>query len=256
MAKSDKKKLREELFLKKKLAEVSVDPYADFTGTKTELAFLKLSDFMAKNRFKVFATLLILAVIMIAFVSIGEYIRSTENKAMIQAEALERKWEKNPTITNDEKIAQMEAFLNEHSSKNTKLLFSKRLGDSYLEKKEFAKAATYYETILSSIEEPKEMKAYFSMIAGNARENAKEFPKAGAHYSRATSLLMNNREANTFYAWALYSSARMKLLQDQKDAAKLELKKILDLEDKQTSGPYLNDVKQLATYLILSINKG
>jgi tetratricopeptide (TPR) repeat protein len=232
-----------------------VYPYADFQGTKTELFFLKVSGFMSRNRFKVFIGIIAFATILSAIAGFGEVMRYRENKATILAEQLELKFDKNPSLTVDAKIQEMEIFLKEHSAKNTTLRISKRLADAYTEKKDFSKSAILLEKIANTIEEPKEMKAYYFYLAGNARDNAKEPKVALDHFAKANSFLTNNRETPTFQAWTLYSMARMKYQEGQLDSAKADLKKILDIEEKYP-GPYLNEVKQLATYLILKINKG
>ena len=261
MAKFDRKKHRDDMFQKQKqqkeqeqLKLLEEKKYEEFEGSKSELFFLKASDFMARHRVKVFGG--ILAVLAVVGITIGvkEYITTKEEKATIAAEALETKLSK-PGLDVDARIKELEGFLSSNDAKNTTLRFSKKLADLSADKKDFKKAAESMEKAISLLNEPKELKAYYHYLAGSYRENAKEVKPALDHYSKASALLGSNRETNTFSAWCLYHSARMKLQDNQKEAAVSDLKKIISIEP-QYETAFLSDVKQLSLYLLLKLNKG
>jgi tetratricopeptide (TPR) repeat protein len=254
MGKLDRKKFRKELKEKEILAKEE-NPYEDFEGSPVELFFVRVGNFISQNRVPFFGTIFGILLLIIAIVAWGEFRKYREDNATGDVERLERRHEKNPAVTLDDKIKDYEVFLEQHSTRNTNLRVSKVLADLYAEKKDFSKAAGHMEKAASLATELKEVQTFYYYIAGIYRDGAGESKLALENFQRASTSLGNNKEAPNLSAWIYFHLGRLKVAEGQKESGIADLKKVLDAEAKY-EGPALAEVKQLATYLILKTNKG
>jgi tetratricopeptide (TPR) repeat protein len=254
MSKFDRKKFREEL-RKKELEAMEKNPFENFEGSQTELFLLKVSHYIAKNKFIVLGILLSIVLAVAIAIGVDEYLKYKHENAVAEIEKIEKKHSKDPAITLDAKIQDYETFLQTHDSARINIRTFKSLANLYAEKKDFEKASSYMEKAANLASDVAEVQAYLYYSAGNLFEANKNYKKALENYSKASGLTFTNRELPNLNAMIYYSMARMKLEEGQKDAAVQDLKKLLEIEAKYEN-PVLSEAKQMATYLILKLNKG
>ncbi len=253
MGKFDRKKFRKDLKAKHDQV-LQEDPYQNFEGSPFELFFLKLGNFISRNRVAFYSTLLGIFLVIFFVVAWGEYLKSKEEEATIALEKLEKKFEKDLLDTNS-KIKEYEEYLSKHSEKGVTLRVSKYLSDLYLEKKDFQKAAEHMEHAASLIENHKELKALYYSLAGNYRENANQIQEAITNYQKSANVISNNKELPNLTALVFFEMGRLKLQQGNKEEGITNLKKVLEIEAKHES-PYIKQIREKATYLIMKSNKG
>ncbi|XDD49317.1 tetratricopeptide repeat protein [Leptospira sp. WS92.C1] len=234
--------------------EVKVDPYADFQGSKLELALIRFFRAVATHIKQVLIGVGVLVVIVLAFVIYIQYQESQFEKGTIALEALDKKFRNNPSIDLKEKIKAYEEVSVQYSSKKLDLRLAKALSDLYSRNGEFQKAADKLEWAGKGIDEPTEIKAYYFYLAGNLREREGNFTLAETNFNTAATLLANTREANGFLAWSLYQTGRLKAKNGKKAEAIESLKKVLDQDIKTPATDY-NTVKQYATFLLIQLNQ-
>jgi len=251
MSKFDRKKFREEIQRKAVEGPVGVQ---SGEHSKIEIFFHNLAVFIKKNRFQVFSTIAGIVLVIIIIISVTEYIKHRENVATIEIEKIEKKHLQNPLIDIKDKIKDYEKFQKDFTLERPFLRSSKVLSELYAKNGEFSKAAVSLENAAKKIEDSKEVKAYYFYIAGNYRERANEMKEALQDYNIASSLL-TPKDTPSFSAWSLYQSARLKALTGDKEGAKKDLSKVLEI-DSPESAENLKSVKELTTYLILKLNKG
>ncbi|EQA71568.1 hypothetical protein [Leptospira noguchii] len=234
--------------------EVKVDPYADFQGSKMELAFAKFFRAISFRIKEVLIGVGAILVIVLAVVIYVQYQDSQFEKGTIALEILEKKFRTNPTTDLKEKIKAYEEISAQYSSKKLELRLAKTLSDLYSRNGEFQKAADKLEWAGKKIEEPTEVKAYYFYLAGNLREREGNLALAETDFSVSANLLANTREANGFLAWSLYQTGRLQVKNGKKAEATESLKKVLDQEIKTPATDY-NTVKQYATFLLIQLNQ-
>ncbi|RHX94464.1 hypothetical protein DLM76_10320 [Leptospira yasudae] len=234
--------------------EVKVDPYADFQGSKIELALIKFFRAVASRIKEVLIGAGTILVIILAFVIYFQYQDAQFEKGTLALEALEKKFRANPAIDLKEKIKAYEEISSQYSSKKLDLRLAKVLSDLYSRNGEFQKAAEKIEWAGKKIDEPTEVKAYYFYLAGNLREREGNFELAETDFATAANLLSNTREANGFLAWSLYQTGRLKAKNGKKAEAIESLKKVLDQDIKTPATDY-NTVKQFATFLLIQLNQ-
>ncbi|MBE7412060.1 MAG: hypothetical protein L6Q54_05490 [Leptospiraceae bacterium] len=251
MSKFDRKKFREDL--QRKAAEGPIEvPSGDLSSV--EIFFHKLSVFIKRNRIQVFSAILGIVVVIVLIISITEYIKYRENVATVEIEKIEKKHLQNPLIDIKDKIKDYEKYQKDFTLEKPFLRSSKVLSELYAKNGEFSKAAIALESAGKKIEDSKEIKAYYFYIAGNYRERANEMKEALQNYGISNSLL-TPKDTPSFSAWSLYSTARLKLLTGDKEGAKKDLAKVLEIDSPEFE-ENLKSVKELATYLIIKLNKG
>ncbi|MCU0824304.1 MAG: hypothetical protein MUF77_06640 [Leptospira sp.] len=236
------KKREEELIQK--------DEFADFEGSKAELLFLRFTRFLAKNRKTVFISLGVAVVVLASLIGFFEYRDYLFQKETVTLEDLNIKNQKS-NANLDSKIQGLESFLKDQSTGKMELRVWKDLSKLYAEKGEFGKAAEYLENAGKKIDTPKEMKGFYFYIAGNYREKENNLPKSLENYKIASTVLETSRELNGFKAWSFYQTGRLSSLTGDKVQAKQFLEKALKLEGGET----LEEVKLLASYLLLKLGK-
>lgn len=234
--------------------EVKVDPYADFQGSKLELALIKFFRSVATHIKQVLIGAGAIIAIVLAVVIYVQYQESQFEKGTIALEALDKKFRANPGIDLKEKIKSYEEVSAQYSSKKLDLRLAKALSDLYSRNGEFQKAADKLEWAGKKIDEPTEVKAYYFYLAGNLREREGNFALAETNFNTAATLLANTREANGFLAWSLYQTGRLKAKNGKKAEAIESLKKVLDQDIKTPATDY-NTVKQYATFLLIQLNQ-
>ncbi|EMN02291.1 tetratricopeptide repeat protein [Leptospira noguchii str. 1993005606] len=234
--------------------EVKVDPYADFQGSKMELAFAKFFRAISFRIKEVLIGVGAILVIVLAVVIYVQYQDSQFEKGTIALEILEKKFRANPATDLKEKIKAYEEISAQYSSKKLELRLAKTLSDLYSRNGEFQKAADKLEWAGKKIEEPTEVKAYYFYLAGNLREREGNLALAETDFSVSANLLANTREANGFLAWSLYQTGRLQVKNGKKAEATESLKKVLDQEIKTPATDY-NTVKQYATFLLIQLNQ-
>lgn len=254
MGKLDRKKIRSEV-RKEKEAQEEKDPFHDFEGTKSELALLKFSRFLGQNRKNFFIGAFAIIVGMIAFISIAEYNDYRNERATRAIEALEDKLQKDSGSTVDKKITAYQKLFTDYGSGQLQLRVGKVLADLYAEKGEYKKAAEQLEKVTTGINDLPEIKAYYFYLCGNFREKAGQKEKALTNFQSAAALVKTNREVPSFKAWSFFQSGRLKYELGKKKEALKDLQKSLEADSKMPD-PSLYEVKKLATYLILKINRG
>ncbi|MCE9500320.1 MAG: hypothetical protein K8R21_07470 [Leptospira sp.] len=153
------------------------------------------------------------------------------------------------------KIKDYEELQQSYSLTKPILRTSKVISDLYARNGEFGKAAELIEKAGKKIDEPKEIKAYYFYIAGNYREQAGDLKAALQNYSVSGALLSNSKSTPGFAAWSLYHTGRLRLATGDKEGAKKDLRKVLEIEsDQSQSGA--KSAKELATFLLIKLNKG
>lgn len=255
MARFDRKKFREEQFRKAKEVEqeaIVVPEQSEELG-KVEQAVIQASRFVAKHRFHFLIGIGVVVLFISGFIAYHEYKHYQTMQATIEIERLEKKLAVNFNIEPKKKIQDYEAILSKYSSKDTRLRIYKKLADINQAANEPVKAAEYLEKAADEIEEVKELRAYYYYIAGSYREQANDPKAALINYTKAGALVANNRETPSLTAWSFYQSGRLQLLNGDKEAAKKDLTKVLDISSEMED---LTDVKKLATYLLIKTNKG
>lgn len=229
---------------------VAKDEFADFEGSKAELAFLKFSRFLAKNRKSVFISVggvvLVLA-ILIGFFEYRDYLFQKETVTLEDINLKNQKTNANL----ESKILGLESFLKNQSTGKMELRVWKDLSKLYVEKGEFGKAAELMENAGKKIDIPKEMKGFYFYIAGNYREKENNLPKSLENYRIAATVLETSRELNGFKAWSFYQTGRLFSLTGDKVQAKQYLEKAIKLEGSETQ----EEVKLLSSYLLLKLGK-
>lgn len=234
--------------------EVKFDPYADFQGSKIELALTK---FFRAISFRIKEVLIGAGVVLIVILAVVIYVQYQDSqfeKGTIALEVLEKKFRSNPVVDLKEKIKAYEEISTQYSSKKLELRLAKTLSDLYSRNGEFQKAADKLEWAGKKIEEPTEVKAYYFYLAGNLREREGNLALAETDFSVSANLLANTREANGFLAWSLYQTGRLQAKNGKKTEAIESLKKVLDQEIKTPATDY-NTVKQYATFLLIQLNQ-
>ncbi|BDA77888.1 hypothetical protein LPTSP3_g08180 [Leptospira kobayashii] len=246
--------VKKNLIDKKREEEVRAhkDEFADFEGTKSELYFLKFSHFFVRNRRNVFLGIGAVVIVLAAVIGYFEYSDYRFQKETVVLEDLQSKAKK-ANLTPEKQIAELETFLKDQSTGRMELRVWKDLSRLYAEKGDFTKAAEYIELAGKKIDTPKEIKAYYFYIAGNYRDQVSDSKKALENYKIASTLLETSREINQFKAWAFYHTARLQFQNGDKVGAKTNLEKVLKIDG--TTADSLEDVKLLASYLLLKIGK-
>jgi len=256
MSKFDKKRLREENFVKNISRNAYEENLETFQGSKAEFYFLKFSHFVSRYRFSVFIGLVATVVIIIIIISIGEYFKYQENKAAIELEKIERGHALYPLMDLKAKIKDYEDLQQKYSLTKPLLRTSKIISDLYARNGEFTKAAELIEKAGKKIDEPKEIKAYYFYIAGNYRERSGDQKLALQNYSVAGALLSNAKKTPGFSAWSLYHSGRLRLATGDKAGAKKDLQKVLEIESDASGQSGAKSARELATFLLIKLNKG
>jgi tetratricopeptide (TPR) repeat protein len=220
-----------------------------------ERFLINSSKFVQDNRLKVFGGISIIFLILGGIVAFGEYSKYRSSLATLEVEKLEKKFEKNPSVEDNQKILEMESFLKEHTSKNTTLRINKQLMDLYVKKEDYKNAANYAEKIASMIDIPVEIKAYFYYLAANYSENSNEVDRSLSMYEKTSNLISSNKEMNTMNAWTNFHIGRLNYDLGKKEEALNRFKKVLEIEA-DYMGTSLKKAQQMSTYMILKINKG
>ncbi|MEM7181948.1 MAG: hypothetical protein AAF518_13610 [Spirochaetota bacterium] len=254
MGKLDKKKFRKEAQREKDFLEEK-DPFHDFEGSKSELFLLRLSHFAKKNRRSILIASFAVIVGLLAFISISEYGNYRNTRSTKAIEALEETFAKNSGLSTDKKIESYKKLSSDFNSQTSKLRISKALSDLYAKKQDYKNAAEHIEEASNFIKGLPEMEAYYLYIAATYREKTKEKEKAIELYSQAVAKIKTNREIPSFKAWALFHKARLQYNIGKKKEALEILKQVLQVDTKLPS-PKLYQVKKIATYLLIKINKG
>lgn len=235
----------------KKQAElIQKDEFADFEGSKAELAFLKFTHFLSRNRKSVFISLASAIVVLAVIIGFFEYRAYLFEKETVTLEDLKLTHQKSK-LGLDVQIQSLESFLQNQSTGKMELRVWKDLSKLYAEKGEFGKAAGYLEDAAKKIDTPKEIKALYFYIAGNYREREKNNAKSLENYKIAATVIEPARELNGFKAWSYYQAGRLSYLNGDKAGAKQYLEKAVKL-DVAESG---EDVKLLSSYLLLKLGK-
>ncbi len=253
MAKFDRKKFRGSLQQNKQEQLFEQDLEG---GDKSliEKFLVKISHFIQENRVRVLMSLVFIFVVLSSLIAIGEYTKYKEKQAILESEKLEKKIEK-ISESDPTKLKEMEAFLQEHTSKSATLRISKQIMDIHIKNGEFQKASQYAEKMASSIETPKELKAYFFYIQGNLAEQAGDKKISLEAYKKAEEQISGKKDMVIMNSWTLFQIGRLKFELGDKEGSISELKKVLELDSEQL-GFALKQPKLMSTYLILKINKG
>ncbi|XDD45656.1 hypothetical protein AB3N60_13190 [Leptospira sp. WS39.C2] len=235
----------------KKQAElIQKDEFADFEGSKAEFVFLRFTHFLSKNRKTVFISLASAIVVLAGVIGFFEYRQYLFEKETVTLEDLKLTHQK-ANVSLDAQIQSLEVFLQNQSTGRMELRVWKDLSKLYAEKGEFGKAASYLEDAAKKIDTPKEIKALYFYLAGNYREREKNTIKSLENYKIAAVVIEPARELNGFKAWSYYQAGRLSYLTGDKASAKQFLEKALKLDSAESG----EDVKLLASYLLLKLGK-
>ncbi|TGL39776.1 hypothetical protein [Leptospira perdikensis] len=246
----DKFHKKNQIEQKKQAELIQKDEFADFEGSKAELAFLKFTHFLSRNRKAVFIGLASAIVVLAVIIGFFEYRAYLFEKETVTLEDLKLTHQKSK-VGLEAQIQSLEVFLQNQSTGKMELRVWKDLSKLYAEKGEFGKAAGFLEDAAKKIDTPKEIKALYFYVAGNYREREKNNTKSLENYKIAATVIEPARELNGFKAWSYYQAGRLSYLTGDKPSAKQYLEKAVKLDGAESQ----EDVKLLSSYLLLKLGK-
>lgn len=231
--------------------QIQVDIYQDFEGTKAELYFIKFTAWLRERKKNLFVGLGIIGAIVVLFAGYSEYHDSRVEKASVILEKLHKFHQMNP-VDIARQIKDFEKTRSDFSESEIQLRTAKILADLYARNGEFAKAAELMEEAGTDIDDLREVKAFYFYIAGNYREQASQPGESLKDYETAANLVTNMRNMPGFMAWIYYQTGRLHYLNNNKEEAVKNLKKVMELNG---NSEQFQKARQLSSYLLVKMNQ-